>query len=490
MNVKPVIWSIGGSDSSGGAGVQRDLLTFSDFGVHGCNVVTMLTAQNSVCVQRVVSFDANIIHSQINVLHSDSPPKAIKLGALGSKEVIQAITNYLYRHPNLVICDPVFSASVGGVFLNDEAITLLTKLLFPHITLLTPNIFEAERLASMSIRCPADMEIAAKKILKLGVSHVLLKGGHIAGSTASDYFCNEKNNFWLQNKKIDKPPVRGTGCILSSAITASVALGYDLYDALVIAKMYISQEIRNSFSIGNNAFFSQHCGWPKDQKDFPWITKYFNQRRFLFPSCRPEPIGFYPIVDCFDWVEKLVQWGVRTIQLRIKEMPIKALEHSIKKSIQLCKKENVRLFINDYWELAIQYQAYGVHLGQEDIETADLEAIEKSGLRFGVSTHCFYEIARAHAYSPSYLALGPIYETNTKKMRFKPQGLEQLTYWTKLLNYPLVAIGGINPRRVSKILSAGANGVSVISSVTKNKNPEQTVQFFLKQTERYHATQC
>lgn len=488
--MRPIVWTIAGSDSSCGAGIQRDLLTFSDFGVHGSTVITTLTAQSSSCIKQLEPCGGHFITSQIDVLHSDGLPRAIKLGALAFKQAVQAIANYLYQNPTIVVYDPVFFSSTGVSLLTNDFVSFLTKALFPYITLLTPNIFEAERLLNMRISCHADMEIAAKKLLKLGIRNVLLTGGHMSGSIAADYFSSPEKSFWLKNNKLNKPSVRGTGCVLSSAITSLMALGHDLYDALVIAKMYMSQEIRNSYPIKKDLFFMKHCGWPSDQQDLPYITKEYDQQRFKFPDIENTPIGFYPIVDSFHWVECLVKWGVQSIQLRIKEQPIKILEHSIKQSVQLCKKENVRLFINDYWELAIKYKAYAVHLGQEDIESADFQSLEESGIHLGISTHCFYEVARAHACSPSYLAFGPIYETSTKKMRFTPRGLKQLSYWSSLLSYPLVAIGGIDVYRIKDVLSAEVNGVSVVSAVTKSNDPAQAVRFFLNQVGFDNDVKC
>jgi hydroxymethylpyrimidine kinase/phosphomethylpyrimidine kinase/thiamine-phosphate diphosphorylase len=190
-----------------------------------------------------------------------------------------------------------------------------------------------------------------------------------------------------------------------------------------------------------------------------------------FPDCGPKPLGLYPIVDSVNWVEKLLPIGVQTIQLRIKNASETALEDAVAQSVEIANRFGARLFINDYWELAIRHQAYGVHLGQEDLQQASVAEIAKAGLRLGISTHNKQEMDYACQWSPSYIAYGPIYATTTKAMPFEPRGLEALKYWVETLPYPVVAIGGINLDRLSKVLTTGVNGVAMIAAITKAEDP-------------------
>ena len=176
------------------------------------------------------------------------------------------------------------------------------------------------------------------------------------------------------------------------------------------------------------------------------------------------------MVDSADWVETLVQLGVKTLQLRIKERT-KTLEEEMQRSIVLAKKYQATLFINDHWDLALKLGAKAVHLGQADLDTADLEAIQGQGLLLGVSTHCYYEVARAHAIAPSYVAIGPIYPTTSKEMDFAAQGIERLQRWMRTLNYPLVAIGGINLEHMPDVVATGVSGVALISAITCAEDP-------------------
>jgi hydroxymethylpyrimidine kinase/phosphomethylpyrimidine kinase/thiamine-phosphate diphosphorylase len=183
-------------------------------------------------------------------------------------------------------------------------------------------------------------------------------------------------------------------------------------------------------------------------------------------------IGLYPIVDNSQWLEKLLPLGIKTIQLRIKNKENSELENEIKRSVALAKKYQANLFINDYWELAIRYNANGVHLGQEDLDTANIEMIRNAGLCFGISTHSDAEVARADALKPSYIAFGSIFPTTSKVMPYPAQGIQQLKRLRhQLLNYPLVAIGGINLERLPEVLAAHVDGIAVISAITQAENP-------------------
>ncbi|HCN95881.1 MAG TPA: thiamine phosphate synthase [Leclercia sp.] len=188
------------------------------------------------------------------------------------------------------------------------------------------------------------------------------------------------------------------------------------------------------------------------------------------PNFPPVPfrLGLYPVVDSVAWIERLLATGVQTLQLRIKDKQEDEVEADIVAAITLGRRYNARLFINDYWRLAIKHQAYGVHLGQEDLETTDLEAIRAAGLRLGVSTHDDMEIDVALAASPSYIALGHVFPTQTKQMPSAPQGLEQLArHIERLADYPTVAIGGISLERAPAVLATGVGSIAVVSAITQ-----------------------
>ncbi|MEN4771213.1 thiamine phosphate synthase [Duffyella gerundensis] len=186
-----------------------------------------------------------------------------------------------------------------------------------------------------------------------------------------------------------------------------------------------------------------------------------------FPATAPR-LGLYPVVDSVEWIERLLSAGVRTIQLRIKDRSSIDVEPAIVAAIALGKKYAARLFINDYWQLAIEHQAYGVHLGQEDLEVADLQAIQQAGLRLGISTHDDAELDRALALRPSYIALGHIFPTQTKAMPSAPQGISELQrHVARLGEIPTVAIGGISLARAPEVLATGVGSIAVVSAITQ-----------------------
>ena len=196
------------------------------------------------------------------------------------------------------------------------------------------------------------------------------------------------------------------------------------------------------------------------------------------------PIGFYPVVPTAEWVERLLGWGVRTIQLRIKatEHTAAAIESEVAAAVQAGQRfPDAQVFINDHWQLALTHGAYGVHLGQQDLDTADIDALRRTGLRLGLSTHTPAELARAHAVQPSYLAIGPIYPTTLKVMPYEPVGLERLRLWaTQAAPYPVVAIGGISLALMPGVMACGVHGVAVVSAVTLAADPERAALQGLK----------
>ncbi|MGO9135137.1 MAG: thiamine phosphate synthase [Methylovirgula sp.] len=183
---------------------------------------------------------------------------------------------------------------------------------------------------------------------------------------------------------------------------------------------------------------------------------------------------FYPIFDSADWIARLLPQGVKLVQLRIKDWPREDVRDEIAAAKALCDKAGAQLIVNDYWKDAIDLKCDFVHLGQEDLDTADLPAIRRAGIKLGVSTHDEAELARGLETQPDYIALGPIYPTFLKEMKFAPQGLEKIGVWKrKIGDIPLVAIGGITLERLDGVLAAGADCASVVTDITLNADPEK-----------------
>ncbi|EJF86636.1 thiamine phosphate synthase [Bartonella rattimassiliensis] len=193
---------------------------------------------------------------------------------------------------------------------------------------------------------------------------------------------------------------------------------------------------------------------------------------------------FYLIVDNADWIERLVPLGIKLIQLRMKDEDLKTISQHIKRAKNICDKWGAQLIINDHWAIAIDEKCNFIHLGQEDLSNADLPAIRKNGIRFGLSTHDEHELDIALSINPDYIALGPIYPTILKKMKWQPQGLEKIKQWRNRIGaLPFVGIGGLNPKRAIDILKAGANSAAVVTDIILHKKPEVRVQQWIKVTQ-------
>jgi len=207
-----------------------------------------------------------------------------------------------------------------------------------------------------------------------------------------------------------------------------------------------------------------------------------------FPKCDEKPLGIYPIVDRAYKLKALYECGITTAQLRTKnKFTGQALEDEVLEAVEISKLYNARFFLNDFWELGIKYKVYGIHLGQEDIQKADVQAILDMGIRLGISTHTPKEIDIALGFEPSYLAIGPIYEPISKKLTYIPVGTEDLKKWAKKVNYPIVAIGGITIENIKEVIQTKASsGIAMISDVLKDGeiSKERTLAL-MKEFENY-----
>jgi thiamine-phosphate pyrophosphorylase len=189
---------------------------------------------------------------------------------------------------------------------------------------------------------------------------------------------------------------------------------------------------------------------------------------------------FYPIVPDVTWLASIAPLGIRTVQLRLKDAPESEARRQIRESLKITRRHGVALIVNDYWRLAIEERADWIHLGQEDLAAADLGAIRKAGLKLGISTHNEAELEVALAAKPAYIALGPIYETKLKAMKWAPQGLERVTKWkVRIGALPLVAIGGITPERAPLVAAAGADSIAVITDYITHPDPEGRIKTWI-----------
>lgn len=241
--------TVAGSDPSGGAGIQADLKTFAAHGVYGMSVITSVTSQNTTGVFGVFDMPENVIKSQLDAVFTDIFPNSVKIGMVSSAEIIKAIAEALkkYNAKNVVL-DTVMVSTSGCPLLKADAVSALTSYLFPLSDIITPNIGEAEILVGFEIKSEDDMLSAAKKIYDDYGVCVLLKGGHLDGA-ASDILY-DGHETWFRGEKINNPNTHGTGCTLSSAIAARLALGYDIQSAVKSAKDYVTGAIDYGLNLG------------------------------------------------------------------------------------------------------------------------------------------------------------------------------------------------------------------------------------------------
>lgn len=198
---------------------------------------------------------------------------------------------------------------------------------------------------------------------------------------------------------------------------------------------------------------------------------------------------FYPIFDSAAWIERLVPLGIKLVQLRIKDADDQTIRTEISAAKEVCARTGTTLVINDYWQAAIDLGCDWIHLGQEDLDDADTDAIRAAGIKLGISTHDRAELARAMALKPDYVALGPIYPTILKQMKWHEQGVEKLSKWrAEIGDTPLIAIGGMTIQRAAGAYDAGADVVSAVTDITLNADPEAQVKAWLHATRPPHST--
>lgn len=248
----PIALTIAGSDPSGGAGVQADLKTFHQFGVYGEAVITLLTVQNTLRVDRVEILDPTLVRAQLAAVLEDIPPHAAKTGALGNQAVVEAIARAAAEFRFPLVVDPVMISKHGAALMAEQARHALSAHLLPLATLVTPNLAEAEALTGMEVTTIPAMREAAQRIARSGARAVLVKGGHLAGA-AVDVLYTDGAWHEFSAERVDTLHTHGTGCTYSAAITAGLAHGLELVPAIAQAKRFIADAIRTNPGLGHGS---------------------------------------------------------------------------------------------------------------------------------------------------------------------------------------------------------------------------------------------
>lgn len=251
--------TIAGSDSSGGAGIQADIKTMMAHHVYAMSAITALTAQNTLGVSQIMQVSPRFLEAELESIFTDIYPDAVKIGMVGSSDLIEVISDKLIKYKaKHIVVDPVMIATSGSKLIDDEAINTLEKRLFPIAELITPNIPEAEVIANMKIRSIEDMAKASKYISQKFNCNVLCKGGHKVND-ANDLLYWNGQYMWINGKRINNPNTHGTGCTLSSAIVSNLAKGYSLPQAVKNAKRYISGALETMLDLGTGSGPMDHA---------------------------------------------------------------------------------------------------------------------------------------------------------------------------------------------------------------------------------------
>jgi len=249
---------------------------------------------------------------------------------------------------------------------------------------------------------------------------------------------------------------------------AAIEMGFIEADAKVLGKAW------SRMAQGDGGFNA--LKWPNRPEHFDLLPWTRNMNPNAFAEC-PKHLGLYGVMPDAEWVKRMVDAELPTVQLRLKSEDRSKIRKQVRAAVEAVKESKTLLFINDYWEEAIDAGAYGVHLGQEDLEDANLEEIRVAGLRLGLSTHGYAEMVHADRFCPSYIAMGAVFPTNLKKMATVPQGLGRLYQYAKLMNnYPLVAIGGIDQDSIRAVSKSGVGSVAVVRALTEAKDPKAAVK--------------
>ena len=476
---------IGGVDPTGNAGILQDIKVAHYFGIECVAIISANTVQSDQEFISLNPVEDKLFQSQFNCIMDSKLPSVIKSGVLASVNQVEILAQYLRQHPKIkYICDPVMISTSGGVCMEDDIINAIKAKLLPLCYLLTPNLTEAAYLlAHDDSSSSATKKMAHMLGQKFKPQHVLLKGGHSQASRKKGIDClwqDSREGVFFKAKEIFPYETRGTGCALATSIAALIVKGEKLSEAVCISKYYLSLQMSKRKPTGKRKYYLPYTGYDEvDNAEF--LANIYHGSEISLSDQLKFPVighkvGFYPVVDNVDWLKKLAVLGVKTIQLRLKNLDDPNLDRQIKAAAIIAKTYSLSLFINDHWQLAIKYGCFGVHLGQEDLEMADLKHIMQSGLHLGISTHNYIELARALTINPSYIALGPIYPTITKQMEFNAQGLEKLKQWRKLCrNTQLVAIGGIFRQQMPRVWQTGVDGLAVVSYITMAKNLQYAV---------------
>jgi hydroxymethylpyrimidine kinase/phosphomethylpyrimidine kinase/thiamine-phosphate diphosphorylase len=534
------VWAIAGLDTAGGAGLSADQRAADALGVHLCPVAACLTAQNSQGVASIHPVSAEVLNAQLQALHKDLPPRAIKTGLLGSVELIRLVAQWVDtlraqapqgRDPHQflpLVVDPVLKASAGGAaFTNTDIIAAYRQWLLPRATVITPNRREALVLAGLDANETVhDWAALAAQPRAQGVQSVLITGGDDPqGRWCMDWLDTPHAQGWLVAPKVDTPHHHGTGCTHATAVACALALGHVAADAAVLANVLTRQALAHAHPAGAGAGPVKTPALPQWQTDaqsglpWPWLgigpalPWGCDPQQQPFAPYTPPADGLYAIVPDTERLADALSLGLHCVQWRDKRdlatLPPVQADALLDTVLDLAHAHpDTQLFVNDHGEALMaalkRRQALGLpqgrdqghiglHLGQEDLLTRPAGFLHRlraaaPQLMLGLSSHSLWELARAAGCGASYIACGPVRATTTKDMPWIPQGTDNLAWWVAHSPVPVVAIGGLlTPGEVAEAAACGPAAVCVVRGLGQTRKEMGEALPALRAAARPHA---
>ncbi|MDE2456239.1 MAG: bifunctional hydroxymethylpyrimidine kinase/phosphomethylpyrimidine kinase, partial [Burkholderiales bacterium] len=484
----PVVWSVAGLDSGGGAGLSADQRAADAAGVHLCPVAAALTAQNSIAVEAVMAVPPAQLEAQLAALADDLAPAAIKTGLLGCAANVVVLARWVdrlrERAPLALVVDPVLRASTGAPLADEALVAAYREWLLPRASALTPNRREAAALLGVAeARSAAEVPAQARGLQALGVEAVCITGSDADETAAHDWLASPQACGWLSLPRRASRHSHGTGCCFATAWAGAMARGFVAADGAVLAKMLTTSALDH-----DGATPGAGSGPVRPRADFI-------ARRELLPAfgvgeqepqapqaaisaraAGPGLEGVYGITDSAADAARLMAAGLRVVQLRSKRGAQESaaawqerIRAQIAQALAAAREQGATLVVNDHWREAVALGADYVHLGQEDLlalapeDRRQFAQARERGLRLGISSHSVWELARTVAWQPDYVACGPVWPTLTKAMPWRPQGLDNLAWWVAMAPAPVVAIGGVlEPEQLERLAAAGATAGCVV----------------------------
>ncbi|ASP39496.1 hypothetical protein CHH28_12800 [Bacterioplanes sanyensis] len=477
MIERPRLLTIAATDTSGGAGIHADAQVAAAFGIDHSVLVCAITAQSSRGVQALQPVDLTMADQQWHALQQDGGADAVRVGWLPD---LASWLPWLSERllPASVVWDPVLSASLGGMHSQAPSAEVLSTWL-ACCGLVTPNTRELAQLASW-LGCQGNEAEQVQALLAHGCQMVVVTGGDDSHEQVLTRVYTQLNvdtqypeqaaveTFHIGQQRW-QVAVHGSGCHFSAALAAMLAKGMRPYDAVLQASVCMDQWLQQPSPRpgGYHHLHVDRCwSWYELSESSDWPEIYAAPEASVEFAAAEPSLGLYALVDTLEWLQQLLALGVDTLQWRVKQRSA-SYRDDMQQAITACQQAGVPLYINDDWQSAIALGAYGVHLGQEDLATADLAAIADAGLRIGISTHTDFEVLRAWQLRPSYIAFGPVHPPLSKQLKYPPLGYPCLSQWWRALRpqLPLTCIGGITDDNIAQVVAQGVDSCAIVTSL-------------------------